>query len=137
MSHVLYGMRRRVEDATLVHEHSSRSHLIVTLSITAVPRPTAAVPLSTSTSRVVLPDVQLTPPSSPSRIIARHRRSIPHKASSSPLVSPPASCNSSFSDFSAIGSGVVGSVGEGSVFKTKLQLVDLAGSECVGELDHD
>ena len=32
---VQYGMLHRHEDATLVHAHSSRSHLVVTLTVTA------------------------------------------------------------------------------------------------------
>ena len=33
MHFVQYGLRMRRESATLVHEHSSRSHLIVTLTV--------------------------------------------------------------------------------------------------------
>lgn len=33
MSLVQFGLRTRRETATLVHEHSSRSHLIVTLTV--------------------------------------------------------------------------------------------------------
>lgn len=33
MRHVCQGLRRRAEVSTLVHEHSSRSHLIVTMSL--------------------------------------------------------------------------------------------------------
>ena len=132
MRHVLYGMKRRVEDATLVHEHSSRSHLIITLTITASLRQVSAVPLTALNRSVVLPDLQLTPPSSPSRGGTHLKRSVRHVSSTS---SPSLSCTSSFSDFSAVSNGAVGTPGgEGSVFRTKLQLVDLAGSECVGKV---
>ena len=33
MSMVQYGLRTRRETATMVHEHSSRSHLVVTLTV--------------------------------------------------------------------------------------------------------
>ena len=133
MRHVLYSMKRRVEDATLIHEHSSRSHLIVTLTVTAVSRQATMIPLSALATRVVLPDLQLTPPSSPNRQKSQ-RRSAPHSTTVSPLVSPPPSCNSSFADFSVFSSSSGKSGGESGVFRTKLQLVDLAGSECVGQL---
>ncbi|XP_062503610.1 kinesin-like protein KIF25 isoform X2 [Corticium candelabrum] len=131
MRHVLYSMKRRVEDATLIHEHSSRSHLIVTLTVTAVSRQATMIPLSALATRVVLPDLQLTPPSSPNRQKSQ-RRSAPHSTTVSPLVSPPPLCNSSFADFSVFSSSSGKSGGESGVFRTKLQLVDLAGSECVG-----
>ncbi|KAJ8027509.1 Kinesin-like protein KIF25 [Holothuria leucospilota] len=37
---VHHGMTHRHEDATLIHAHSSRSHLVVTLTVTGVPTPT-------------------------------------------------------------------------------------------------
>jgi kinesin family protein 25 len=134
MSHILFGMKRRVEDATLIHEHSSRSHLIITLTITAVLRQVSAMPLTAVNRNILLPDLQLTPPSSPSKG-GTHRRPFRNMSSTS---SPALSCTSSLSDFSAVSNGAVsnGAIsatgGEGTVCRMKLQLVDLAGSECVG-----
>ncbi|XP_071818746.1 kinesin-like protein KIF25 [Apostichopus japonicus] len=37
---VHHGLTHRHEDSTLVHDHSSRSHLVVTLTVTGIPTPT-------------------------------------------------------------------------------------------------
>ena len=51
---VQHGMLHRHEDATFVHAHSSRSHLIVTLTVTTYPRgaPTTTPNASRSASPV-------------------------------------------------------------------------------------
>lgn len=64
MALVYYGMQRRHEDATMVHAHSSRSHLIVQLTIYTISN---AKP-NTSSS-----DAAPSPPGTPTR----SRRTLP------------------------------------------------------------
>ncbi|XP_071955799.1 kinesin-like protein KIF25 isoform X2 [Antedon mediterranea] len=107
---VHYGMLHRHEDATLVHAHSSRSHLIVTLTITSISTGVSTVPSKSSRCHSPLPRSRagtMTPP--PNRrpsLKIRSRSPSPSRSTPPPDIT-----------------GVV---------KTKLQLVDLAGSECVG-----
>ena len=62
MALVYYGMQRRHEDATMVHAHSSRSHLIVQLTIYTI---TQGKPSSS--------DAAPSPPGTPTR----SRRTLP------------------------------------------------------------
>eukprot|EP00118_Oscarella_pearsei_P013014 m.99810 g.99810 ORF g.99810 m.99810 type:complete len:473 (+) comp37074_c0_seq2:652-2070(+) len=126
MKLVRYGMRRRAEDATLIHEHSSRSHFVATLTVTIVLKCS-----NDPSPNVIVPEIQLTPPSSPTRFseglgYSPRRRDLVHTPKTSPLNSPALSCTSSMTDFT------VSAADQPKAVKTKLQLVDLAGSECVG-----
>ncbi|XP_064411965.1 kinesin-like protein KIF25 isoform X2 [Latimeria chalumnae] len=106
------GLRLRSKHPTLVHAHSSRSHLVVTLTITSriASSKTSAACLqsdqeqSVNASRRQLPTV---PQSSDSRQALR-----PHSPS------PTRRLSERTQTVQAV--------------KSKLQLVDLAGSECVG-----
>ncbi len=68
MTFVHYGLRRRHEDATKVHAHSSRSHLIVQLNLYHVTQ--------ASNTRVTSPD-SLGPPPSPPATPTQSRRLLP------------------------------------------------------------
>ncbi|XP_064628538.1 kinesin-like protein KIF25 [Lineus longissimus] len=124
MELVKHGLRTRRETTTLIHDHSSRSHLIVILSITL----TLSSSAPPSPRTVQTSDGFLVPPS-PSK--ERPRRLLPEprlpnfgvSGSSIPVASLK-SRSPSPSTMSLSGSN--------AVIKTKLQLVDLAGSECVG-----
>lgn len=65
MAVVYYGMKRRHEDATMVHAHSSRSHLIVQLTIYTV--------TNNTTTSSVSSDAAPSPPGTPTR----SRRTLP------------------------------------------------------------
>ncbi|XP_070568973.1 kinesin-like protein KIF25 isoform X3 [Ptychodera flava] len=124
---VQYGMVHRCTDATLIHEHSSRSHLVVTLTVTS---PVTETPQSTPTpSRTGSPtDVFAVPQGIPPGNRER-RRQLPNPLGSS--------FNSSTGSFKGVRSrspspSRMEYMGNVPVVKTKLQLVDLAGSECVG-----
>lgn len=137
MAVVYYGMKRRHEDATMVHAHSSRSHLIVQLTIYTVTNNTttssvssdaAPSPPGTPTrSRRTLPTPsaghssrsQSPAPKSKSASVRRSRSPAPGTAAARSRSPSPTRTNGSSTN------------GKQSV-KTKLQLVDLAGSECVG-----
>ncbi|XP_033111801.1 kinesin-like protein KIF25 isoform X2 [Anneissia japonica] len=111
---VHYGMLHRHEDATLVHAHSSRSHLIVTLTITSISTSSGSTSSSSKSSRCHSPLPRstagtMTPPPYRRRIPSLKIRS---RSPSPSRSTPPPDMT-----------GIV---------KTKLQLVDLAGSECVG-----
>ncbi|XP_052808360.1 kinesin-like protein KIF25 isoform X6 [Mya arenaria] len=103
MSFVQYGLRMRREASTMVHEHSSRSHLIVTLTVNSqapsfLTKPSAPSPIPENA-----------PPG------GRDRRGRSVSLMSTPSFEPPAPAPLNH-----------------AIIKTKLQLVDLAGSECVG-----
>ncbi|CAG5135954.1 unnamed protein product [Candidula unifasciata] len=113
MNLVQFGLKTRRESATLIHEHSSRSHLIVTLTVTSA-APSffgKSVSLESNLCEVGLsgtgmstkkgnPQPQIwTTDQGPGKPLAATGAPWPNQQ---PLV------------------------------KTKLQLVDLAGSECVG-----
>ncbi|XP_028414826.1 kinesin-like protein KIF25 [Dendronephthya gigantea] len=116
MKYVGHGMRERHEDATKVHAHSSRSHLIVQLT------------LYTSSNQISPPgkgkSVAPSPPVTPRGLKrggsydkdprSRSKSPAPPNNSHPSSPSPPDTPSTSM------------------VVKTKLQLVDLAGSECVG-----
>lgn len=114
-----HGLRHRAMIATKVHEHSSRSHLVVTLTVTnhktVVESPRK---LSSHLQQTDVLGSPITPPK---------RRQLP-KPNASNMTK---SMTSSRSSFDAGKSGSLASLG-GDSYKTKLQLVDLAGSECVG-----
>lgn len=102
MLFVQHGLNTRRESATMVHEHSSRSHLVVTLTVTSqAPSFFSKTPGDTTPRDL-------------------KQRSISLSGSSGNLNSMWQS-----TDISTNASGQ-------AVIKTKLQLVDLAGSECVG-----
>ncbi|XP_033635383.1 kinesin-like protein KIF25 isoform X2 [Asterias rubens] len=123
---VQHGMLHRHEDATFVHAHSSRSHLIVTLTVTTYPR--GAPTTTPNASRSASPVAELPSPGSfPSRS-TRRNMSIP--AISFQAISSLSGTQSPIS--SASGTPVFFPSSQPGVVKTKLQLVDLAGSECVG-----
>lgn len=107
---VQHGLRTRRESATMVHEHSSRSHLVVTLTVIS-----QAPSFFSKTSSGSSQDLQ------------RDLRGRSLSASSAPNLGS-LSNTWSGSDQSAAS----GAPGMGAVIRTKLQLVDLAGSECVG-----
>ncbi|KAJ8315077.1 hypothetical protein KUTeg_007227 [Tegillarca granosa] len=110
---VQHGLRTRQESATLIHEHSSRSHLVVTLTVTSQ----APSFFSKHPSQTDVAASQTT--------ISRDVRG----RSQSMQVQPTWSSVENLSQ--SIGAPSGGGQGQ-AVIKTKLQLVDLAGSECVG-----
>lgn len=141
MALVYYGMQRRHEDATMVHAHSSRSHLIVQLTIYTI---TQAKPSSSSS---LSSDAAPSPPGTPTRSrrtlpqpsaghISRSQSPAPRskaatRRSRSPAPGTAAAARSrspspTRNNNSSTNGNQIQSV------KTKLQLVDLAGSECVG-----
>ncbi|XP_052240316.1 kinesin-like protein KIF25 isoform X7 [Dreissena polymorpha] len=105
MSFVQYGLRMRRESATMVHEHSSRSHLVVTLTVNSQAPNFLSKPATPSPA-----------PDAPAGGRDRRGRSLSLMTTAS-FESPPQS-------------PIVPSTP--AVIRTKLQLVDLAGSECVG-----
>ena len=143
------GMKRRATHSTYVHEHSSRSHLIVTIHITGEEGASTA---SSSVSSLQL-NTTITPVSSTDStplvsLYMEHSYINDHRTVSpqmSPTGSPPKprytrsysvhqsrSSNQSISGLFT-GSNRSTSPRHNSLFHVKLQLVDLAGSECVGE----
>lgn len=137
MALVYYGMQRRHEDATMVHAHSSRSHLIVQLTIYTI---TSARQSTSSASSDAAPS----PPGTPTR----SRRTLPtpsagHNGRSQSPAPKSKAATARRSRSPAPGTAAAarsrspsptrtnGPSNKLSV-KTKLQLVDLAGSECVG-----
>ncbi|XP_067674970.1 kinesin-like protein KIF25 [Haliotis asinina] len=104
------GLRTRRESATMVHEHSSRSHLVVTLTLISQAPSFFTVggggPRSDSEESVQ-------PKKSRSQ-------SLTHSSLTGGWSSPDQSGSSS------------PAANQQPVIRTKLQLVDLAGSECVG-----
>ncbi|BFZ24742.1 hypothetical protein BsWGS_27781 [Bradybaena similaris] len=106
MNLVQFGLKTRRESATLVHEHSSRSHLIVTLTVTsAAPSFGKSVSLESSLYEVGLTGAA---------VVAKKGRTQSQVWTNDQ------------------GPGKDQWPGQQSVVRTKLQLVDLAGSECVG-----
>ncbi|XP_033740152.1 kinesin-like protein KIF25 [Pecten maximus] len=97
------GLKARRESSTLVHDHSSRSHLVVTLTVN-----------SQAPSFFSKPSTQDGAMQQTTSRDARGRSlSVPMSMISGPGPEPPSSDSQ-------------------AVIRTKLQLVDLAGSECVG-----
>ncbi|CAH1799654.1 unnamed protein product [Owenia fusiformis] len=125
MCSVQHGLQMRSESPTLVHEHSSRSHLIVTLTLTT--QANYLNPVGSSGAESPAPSSARSPidptfavPSTPTK--DKQRRQLP------PQPPPP-----SFSIRSRSPSPIRSMTPTLSgAIKTKLQLVDLAGSECVG-----
>ncbi|XP_052240310.1 kinesin-like protein KIF25 isoform X2 [Dreissena polymorpha] len=137
MSFVQYGLRMRRESATMVHEHSSRSHLVVTLTVNsqapnflskpATPSPApddypgSLIPYAVRAALLAnialgTPVIMGRPSTAPAGGRDRRGRSLSLMTTAS-FESPPQS-------------PIVPSTP--AVIRTKLQLVDLAGSECVG-----
>ncbi|XP_048577645.1 kinesin-like protein KIF25 isoform X2 [Nematostella vectensis] len=140
MSLVYYGMCRRHEDATNVHAHSSRSHLIVQLQLYTI--------TNQQTARVATPTSEAAP-SPPGTPTQPRRSNLPqpskNHASRSQSPAPPRGRSLKRSKSPAPGSAAAArsrspSPARSSTstpptissVKTKLQLVDLAGSESVG-----
>ncbi|KAM6138924.1 kinesin-like protein KIF25 [Phoenicopterus ruber ruber] len=103
------GLQLRVRHPTLVHAHSSRSHLVVTLTITTI---VSGDNFGTSwedeqTSQRLNKEVSCTFPQK-----MRHNKSTSSSRASSPVQ--------------------LEATEKMKQVKTRLQLVDLAGSECVG-----
>ncbi|XP_045196502.2 kinesin-like protein KIF25 isoform X2 [Mercenaria mercenaria] len=120
MSFVQYGLRTRRESATMVHEHSSRSHLIVTLTV-----------ISQAPSFFAKPQTP-TPDQNPGQFASLNWKiqSAPpggrdRRGRSLSLMSTPSFSGTQIEQPQQPPSTP-------AVIKTKLQLVDLAGSECVG-----
>lgn len=114
-----HGLRHRAMMATQVHEHSSRSHLVVTITVTnhKLLLPSPRRPVSHISS-----ELETRSPTPGSRI----RRQLPQpNPAALPTPSPRKAQDSD-------GTPVSGITVSSDSFKTKLQLVDLAGSECVG-----
>ncbi|XP_022291118.2 kinesin-like protein KIF25 isoform X2 [Crassostrea virginica] len=107
---VQHGLRTRRESATMVHEHSSRSHLVVTLTVIS-----QAPSFFSKTASGSSQDLQ------------RDIRGRSLSTSSAPNLG-----NLSNTWSGADQSAASSQPGMGAVIRTKLQLVDLAGSECVG-----
>ncbi|KXJ23777.1 kinesin-like protein KIF25 [Exaiptasia diaphana] len=140
MNLVYYGMTRRHEDATMVHAHSSRSHLIVQLQVYSMNQQATA-------SRVGTPSSEAAP--SPPGTPTRSRRNLPqptnNRSGRSQSPAPKTFTRRGRSKSPAPGSAAARSRSPSpsrsstgtpppicTTVKTKLQLVDLAGSECVG-----
>ncbi|XP_061193332.1 kinesin-like protein KIF25 isoform X2 [Saccostrea echinata] len=107
---VQHGLRTRRESATMVHEHSSRSHLVVTLTVIS-----QAPSFFSKTSSGSSQDLQ------------RDIRGRSYSTSSAPNLG---NLSNTWSGADQSQASTV--PGMGAVIRTKLQLVDLAGSECVG-----
>ncbi|XP_042295713.1 kinesin-like protein KIF25 isoform X2 [Sceloporus undulatus] len=105
------GLQLRVKHPTLVHAHSSRSHLVVTLTVTTV---LSEDDFGTSYSG----------DHSSQKQSKEHLLTCPHSVrDDTPSFPSRASSPASF---------VSESMGKLKQMRTKLQLVDLAGSECAG-----
>ncbi|XP_078488302.1 kinesin-like protein KIF25 [Ciona intestinalis] len=119
------GLNRRAQIATNVHEHSSRSHLIVT--VTAIVCQHDARPQSVSSNVSSEPN---TPRRRPSSVDSAHRvrRKLPQPTP--PIFASTPNLTTDDVIKSVPASPVT--MPTKSTYKTKLQLVDLAGSECVG-----
>ncbi|KAL4233882.1 negative regulation of mitotic centrosome separation [Mactra antiquata] len=125
MQYVQFGLRTRRESATLVHEHSSRSHLIVTLTVNSeapsfFTKPQA--PPSPDPAGDWLHRLSLSPRKSWSLLSPSGGRD--RRGRSLSLMTTPS--------FTPAQVEVQQAPSTPAVIKTKLQLVDLAGSECVG-----
>ncbi|KAL3882040.1 hypothetical protein ACJMK2_028420 [Sinanodonta woodiana] len=116
MRMVQYGLRTRRETATLVHEHSSRSHLVVSLTLTS------QAPDFFSLNKPPTPTQEI----STGSVGGRDRKARPQSVTMS------SSSLSSLVDQSTNSRESPGPGSTAAVIRTKLQLVDLAGSECVG-----
>ncbi|XP_038659243.1 kinesin-like protein KIF25 [Scyliorhinus canicula] len=112
---ITHGLQRRTKHPTLVHEHSSRSHLVITITITtkvsAVNRSEVQMK-KTSESNILQPLQRQSCKQLPSTITDNN--SVPL------LLSLPAK------------HFITEATKFPEYLETKLQLVDLAGSECVG-----
>lgn len=108
-----HGLHHRAMIATKVHEHSSRSHLVVTITVT-----NHKIPLSSPRRQTSTPTGQ------DIRSNSRVRRQLPQPRPPLFGTESPRQPNTPGKDSNLILTS--------DSFKTKLQLVDLAGSECVG-----
>ncbi|XP_071114038.1 kinesin-like protein KIF25 [Haliotis cracherodii] len=104
------GLRTRRESATMVHEHSSRSHLVVTLTLISQAPSFFAVGGGPKSDA---------------------EESVHHKKSRSQSLTHSSLTASGWSSPDQSGASSLPS-NQQPVIRTKLQLVDLAGSECVG-----
>ncbi|XP_037673390.1 kinesin-like protein KIF25 isoform X3 [Choloepus didactylus] len=106
MGLVAGGLRLRVKHPTLVHTDSSRSHLVITVTLTAASPPDSSHQQPNPMLK------ELICPSAPRTAGGEGPRA--SRRASSP------------------GAGPVGAAGPPRQAQARLQLVDLAGSECVG-----
>nr|XP_039248539.1 kinesin-like protein KIF25 [Styela clava] len=113
-----HGLRHRAMMATKVHEHSSRSHLVVTLTVTNH-KTVLASPRKPQVGANELDSLTLTP--------QRVRRQLPQP--NLPYIGVQSPRKVAANDEPSSPATVAMT---SDSFKTKLQLVDLAGSECVG-----
>ncbi|XP_032956298.1 kinesin-like protein KIF25 [Rhinolophus ferrumequinum] len=104
------GLQLRATRATAVHAHSSRSHLIITVTLTTAPYCDSSADRGSDPSLLTEPDCP-----APQQPATGGRRSTHHRALSVSPGAPPA-CTAGHTE---------------QVCAT-LHLVDLAGSECVG-----
>ncbi|XP_062585616.1 kinesin-like protein KIF25 isoform X1 [Saccostrea cucullata] len=135
---VQHGLRTRRESATMVHEHSSRSHLVVTLTVISQAPSFFSKTSSGSSQDLSSPRSPNSPRSTkhfkdffnniPSnlKIIQRDIRGRSYSTSSAPNL------GNLSNTWSGADQSAASVPGMGAVIRTKLQLVDLAGSECVG-----
>ncbi|XP_074661381.1 kinesin-like protein KIF25 [Tubulanus polymorphus] len=111
MTYIHQGLKNRQETTTAVHEHSSRSHLVVTISIYK----TCCCPPESPITKIRSNSDTLSVPSSPRGSFRARKNSLQASGSTSSLSSRSSSPSTSLPQT-----------------RVKLQLVDLAGSECVG-----
>ncbi|XP_042189058.1 kinesin-like protein KIF25 [Callorhinchus milii] len=114
LNFVTHGLRHRAKHGTLVHAHSSRSHLVVTLTVT-----TKITTANRSDALMEsMPQFSTFQPSS-----RRFRKPMPYITDDNLALRSQSSYLTYLSTDPSEGF---------TYLKTKLQLVDLAGSECVG-----
>ncbi|XP_076445577.1 kinesin-like protein KIF25 [Babylonia areolata] len=110
---VQHGLRTRRESATMVHEHSSRSHLVVTLTVISQAPSFFSLPRAPSTEALNVDGLK----KGRGAATLTHSQTWSGEQMQSMLqqsATPPATTPTT------------------PTVRTKLQLVDLAGSECVG-----
>ncbi|KAF5914883.1 hypothetical protein HPG69_010949, partial [Diceros bicornis minor] len=103
-------LQLRAKHATLVHADSSRSHLIITVTLTTAPSWDG--PADQQSDRSLLKELDCPLPQQPAT--GRRRSAAPRASSRSPGATPESPA------------------GHVEQVRAKLQLVDLAGSECAG-----
>lgn len=121
MSLVQFGLRTRRETATMVHEHSSRSHLVVTLTVNSQAPSFFSISKPPTPTQDGVPVVQEIKVSGGDFQIGSLSGSRDRRGRS---LSMTTSCSSPNLHDQVQSTP--------AIIRTKLQLVDLAGSECVG-----
>ncbi|ELU11503.1 hypothetical protein CAPTEDRAFT_221617 [Capitella teleta] len=122
MTAIKEALEHRCESATMVHEHSSRSHLIVMVTVTSDTKLDKSSPSSSPSNQEALKR-KATSPKTTSPTKKERRSLVPRISVRGSDSSPHSSPKRVASKPAATRDGLV---------RTKLQLVDLAGSECVG-----